>query len=459
MEAMAQVSSNLPPPGAWDTSSLVSWLFLASSLWGAWFTWNAYRPIHRNRHLSVLSFFAGWFTAELPLHHIVWQSAVTAIFLYLGALQHRAGWIGLAITIVSWCGLARLVAGAWSVGSIVDAALEEGLGGEYRGVITAERTAALVPGFDRRQMAFPFPIRRRGVVRVRNVRYARIGDVDVRLDVWHGEGRPSGCPVLLQIHGGAWILGSKNEQGLPLMQLLASRGWVCVSADYRLSPRATFPDHLVDLKRAIAWIREHIAEYGGDPELLVVTGGSAGGHLCSMVALTANDPEYQPGFEQVDTSVAACISFYGIYDFRDREQHWKHTGFRRLLERQVMKATVEAAPDAYDKASPIMRITPDAPPFVVIHGTNDTLVPVESARRFVAAFRAVAREPIVYVELPGAQHAFEIFPSFRTALVLGGVERFLAWLLSRREAALAVGEDAVAEAARAVAKQRESMVG
>lgn len=459
MEPMPQVSSNLPAAAAADPSSLWSWVFLALSLWGAWFTWNAYRPIHRNRHLSVLSFFAGWFTVELPLHHIIWQAVLTVVFIAMGALQHAAGWLGLAITVASWIGLARLVASARSVGSIVDSSLDEGLGGEYRCVITAERTAALVPGFDRRQMALPFPIRRRGVVRVKNVRYARVANFDLRLDVWHGEGRPSGCPVLLQIHGGAWILGSKNEQGLPLMQLLASRGWVCVSADYRLSPRATFPDHLVDLKRAIAWIREHIAEYGGDPELLVVTGGSAGGHLCSMVALTANAPEYQPGFEQVDTSVAGCVSFYGVYDFRDRERHWKHTGFQRLLERQVMKATVDEAPEAFDRASPITRVNADAPPFFVIHGTNDTLVPVESARRFVAALRAVSREPVVYLELPGAQHAFEIFPSFRTALVLGGVERFLAWLLSRREAELARGADDVSEAAAAVAKQRESMVG
>src|SRR5690606_6493103 len=129
-----------------------------------------------------------------------------------------------------------------------------GLGRAYREQISPERVERLLPGFRRRQLALPFPIRRQGVVRVKDVVYAREGRLELRLDVWHGEDRPSGCPVLLQIHGGAWILGSKNEQGLPLMQLLASRGWVCVSADYRLSPRATFPDHLIDLKRAIAWI-------------------------------------------------------------------------------------------------------------------------------------------------------------------------------------------------------------
>jgi acetyl esterase/lipase len=441
-----------------DRSIVVSWLFLVASLWGAWFTWNAFRPIHTQRHLSVVSFFAGWFTLELPFHHLAWQAVVTLGFAAFGAFAHWPGWVGLAVTAASWIGLVRIGLAGWGVDSVVEESLATGLGGDYRESISADRVERLVPGFARRQLLMPFPIRRRGIVRVRDVRFARVGDLDLRLDVWHGEGRPSGCPVLLQIHGGAWILGSKNEQGLPLMQLLASRGWVCVSADYRLSPRATFPDHLIDLKRAIAWIRTHIAEYGGDPELLVVTGGSAGGHLCSMVALTANDPEYQPGFEEIDTSVTACVSFYGIYDFRDRERHWRHSGFRRLLERQVMKASVEEAPEAYDRASPIMRITADAPPFLVVHGTHDTLVPVDAARRFVAAFREVAREPIVYLEVPGAQHAFEIFPSLRTALVLGGVERFLAWILSRREAAL--HPRAAETAAPAVALQdRASVVG
>ena len=97
--------------------------------------------------------------------------------------------------------------------------------------------------------------------------------------------------MLFQIHGGGWVIGSKNEQALPLMYHLARAGWVCVSVDYRLSPQATFPDHLVDCKRALAWVREHVAEYGGDPDFVVVTGGSAGGHLAALVALTPNDAE------------------------------------------------------------------------------------------------------------------------------------------------------------------------
>jgi len=94
----------------------------------------------------------------------------------------------------------------------------------------------------------------------------------------------------------------------------------------------------------------------------------------------------------------------------------------------VLKVPFASAPEAYEKASPLSRLRPDAPPFFVLHGTHDTLVPVEEARRFAAAFRRVARAPLVYAELPGAQHAFDLFPSVRSLLVIPAVERFLAWV-------------------------------
>ena len=112
------------------------------------------------------------------------------------------------------------------------------------------------------------------------------------------------------------------------MNLLAANGWACVAANYRLSPQSSFPDHIIDVKQAIAWIRGNAEAYGFDASFIAVTGGSAGGHLSSLAALTANDPDFQPGFEDVDTSVAACVPFYGIYDFLDRDG---------AFERQSMK--------------------------------------------------------------------------------------------------------------------------
>ena len=231
--------------------------------------------------------------------------------------------------------------------------------------------------------------------------------------------------LLLQIHGGAWITGSRTNQALPLMHRLASEGWVCVSVDYRLSPHATFPEHLIDCKRGLAWIHENIAEHGGNPNFVVVTGGSAGGHLATLLALTANDPEYQPGFEGVDTTVQGCVSFYGVYDFADRHGDVPHPGLSSLMERSVMKAALQEDPEGYDRASPVTRIHPDAPPIFVIHGDKDSLAPVAGARRFVAELRKVSKAPVVYAEIPGAQHAFEMFPSRRTNTVVAGVTHFV----------------------------------
>ena len=162
------------------------------------------------------------------------------------------------------------------------------------------------------------------------------------------------------------------------MSRLAERGWVCVAINYRLSPRATWPDHIIDVKRAIAWVRDHIADHGGDPDFLVITGGSAGGHLSSLAAVTPGLTDFQPGFEEADTSVAAAVPFYGVYDFTDRHG-FANPDLEHLLTDFVFKSRLSEDRDRWDQASPMSHIGPDAPPFFVLHGTNDTLVPVDPA--------------------------------------------------------------------------------
>jgi acetyl esterase/lipase len=413
----------------------MSWLFLLLSLVGAWLTYNTYHPIYAPPRRAALSFFAGWLTAELALHHLAVQALVTLLLIRSGALHAWPGKLGLVVTLVSWVGLWRCYGRGREATSAVERALREALGDNHHAKILPEWSAKFPAHVDWEKILLPFPVRHGEVERLRDIPYARVGGITLKLDVYRQRSRPTHCPTLLQIHGGGWVIGTKNEQGLPLMHHLAAHGWVCVTADYRLSPHATFPDHLVDLKRAIQWIREHGAEYGANPDFLVVTGGSAGGHLAALVALTANDPEYQPGFEDVDTSVHGCVPFYGVYDFTNRHGLWQHEALTELLETRIMKAAYHEAPEAYEKASPMSRVHADAPPFFVIHGDLDTLASVEEARRFVAALRAVSRHPVAYAEIPGAQHAFELFPSLRSLLVVHGVERFVAYLYSQHLAA------------------------
>ncbi|MGB8221715.1 MAG: alpha/beta hydrolase [Polyangiales bacterium] len=391
----------------------VAWAFLVVSLIGAVFTANAFVPVRRIPALFMPSFFGSWLTAELAIHHVFWQSIATLVFVALGALGAWPGWAGLVITLGSWVGLLVLFADGHRARRTFDAALQ--------GIKSTRETQA-VP---RRHVVLPFYKRRSGIQLSRDIEYRRVAGTILKLDVVapavHGRRRPA----IMQIHGGSWVMGDKREQGWPLMSHLAANGWVCFNLNYRLSPGATFPDHLIDLKSGLAWIRKHADHWGIDPGFIAVTGGSAGGHLAALMALTANDPEYQPGFEDVDTSLQAAVPIYGVYDFTGRLGVTRLPFWYQRLERQIMKAFRDEEPEKFRRASPIERIHEDAPPFLVIHGDRDTLAPVEEARQFASHLRQTSNAQVVYAELGGAQHAFDLFCSPRTSHMLGAVLRFL----------------------------------
>lgn len=411
---------------------MIPWIFLAVSLVGAGFTASA---LLRGRRLYVLAlayFFAAWLTSELAFHHLAWQAVATAGFAALGALDHWPGVLGLLVTLCSWAGLVALHHRSRAAAPVLETALCQGLGSTYRELIPAPRAALLHDDAFPPALVHPFRMRKSDVERIKDVPYGEAGPRN-QLDIYRPCTRPNRCPTLLQIHGGGWVIGRKDQQALPLMHHFAARGWVCVAANYRLSPRATFPDHLVDVKRALAWIRGHGEEYGADPEFVVITGGSAGGHLASLTALTANEPELQPGFEAADTSVAACVPFYGVYDFLDRHGFRGSEAMTPFLEKAVMKCPPHASPDHWEKASPIAQVHPGAPPFFIIHGTHDSLAFVEEARAFAQALRAVSHNPVAYAELPGAQHAFEVFHSRRGWHAINAVHRFAEYVYAARQ--------------------------
>jgi len=399
------------------------WVFLAVSLVGAAFTINARWPRRPRSLFTAPSFFAGWFTTELAAHHLAWQVAATAVFAALGAFGGWPGLLGLGITLGSWAGLLALVAASRRSAATVDAALAPLLGAPP--VPARERLPRL-------PLMLPFLLRDRRVAVTRNLRYAPGAGRRHLLDVYRPRAGASGAPVLLQVHGGGWAVGNKRQQALPLVMHLAARGWVVVAMNYRLSPKAAFPAHIVDVKSAIAWIRENIAQLGGDPDFVCIAGGSAGGHLAALAALTANDPEYQPGFEGVDTSVQAVVPFYGIYDWTNRGGYGRgRDGLGGFIERVVFQRRLADDRSAFERASPIYRVRADAPPFLVVHGTGDSLATFDGAVDFVGALREVSREPVAFVALPGAQHAFEVFHSLRADYVVRGAGRFLTWVHGR----------------------------
>lgn len=407
-------------------------LAVIGAILSAAYTANGYRPLSKNGYLSVYTFTYGVFASELPLQVLAPQPVVLAAL--SRGLGRKVGVFTWLLAGLSWLGLVGLDRiGRRAMGPL-DAALDEGLG-------PARRTDS--HGLWDTPAAGGAPATKPGLVRMLTIYrdYARDSDISYGeygrknlLDIWRRHDLPADgrAPVLLQVPGGAWMVGSKRGQAHPLMSHLAEAGWICVSINYRLSPRSTWPDHIVDVKRAITWVKEHIADYGGDPDFIAITGGSAGGHLCALAALTPNHTEFQPGFEDADTRVQAAVPFYGLYDFT-RSDSGIHPMQVPMLEEYVFKQRRTACPEAYREASPITHAGPDAPPFFVLHGSNDSLIPVEQGRSFAARLRAVSDSPVVYAELPCAQHAFDIMGSPRAAHAAVAVEQFLAEIYARRK--------------------------
>jgi acetyl esterase/lipase len=401
----------------------VPYAYLAVTVVGALAVLLSYRPIRREP-LTIVSFALASWTSELALQNIVWQVIATALFIEFGALNAWAGWLGLAIALSSWVGLVGLGVSGLRAADVTAAALAEVRSDGFP--VPTQPTPAVWGRWWRVTRAIP--MKSRAVQVTHNVDYWGDGRPRHRLDVYRSRlVLREKAPVMVYVHGGGWVIGDKREQGKPMMFELVARGWVCVAINYRLSPKGTWPDHIVDVKRALAWVKENVAEYGGDPGFIAISGGSAGGHLCALAALTAGDPSFQPGFEDADTSVQACVPFYGVMDLTSSPEGSAifGPGLVQMLEKTVMKVKEADHPEVFRAASPTYRVHAGAPPFFVLQGENDTLVPVETARTFVQRLRAVSGSPVAYAELPLAQHAFDVVASLRCLATTSAVGDFL----------------------------------
>jgi acetyl esterase/lipase len=394
-------------------------------------TANAIRP-QRSPVLSAPSMALGLPVSELPLQTGLLE---LASLVALGRREAIRGWqgkVGIAAFAASLAGLAFVHRQAAEAGPVLEQALVDAFGPDYgESIAESFRPLNEVP-LTRKQLLVPDMRVRKRYRAARDLSYGDVGKRNY-LDVWRrADLSPDAkAPVLVQIPGGGWTTGRKEGQAEPLMAHLAERGWVCVTVNYRLSPKATWPDHIVDVKRALTWTKTTIVEYGGDPDFVAITGGSAGGHLSSLAALTSHVLDFQPGFEDADTSVAAAVPLYGVYNFTNRHGTGR-ASMEQFLAKVVFKSRLYEDRPRWEQASSITHIGPEAPPFFVIQGTNDSLVPVEQARTFVHELRAHSRQPVAYAEIPGAQHAFEAFPSVRAMATVHAIERFLAYVRNER---------------------------
>ncbi len=246
------------------------------------------------------------------------------------------------------------------------------------------------------------------------------------LDVWRRKDLPAQpAPVLIYVPGGAWVHGRYMGQGSALMSRLAEQGWVCLAIDYRVAPHHRWPRHIIDVKTAIAWARANVDKFGGDRDFVAVAGCSAGGHLSALAGLSPDDPQHRAKLpEGADSSVDAVVGIYGRYDWEDRSTP-ERARFVDFLERVVVKRTIARHPEVFRDASPIARVHRNAPPFLVIHGSRDSVIPVEQARIFVERLRATSCSTVGYLELPGAGHGFDLIDGERAGVAAHATSLFL----------------------------------
>ena len=390
-------------------------LFLVLAILGATLVANAAWP--RSGPLLLLpSWLLAFLTVDLAFFHLAIQVLVAAGFIWAGVLASTSGKLALIIMLSSSVGLILL----WLPNRKAAGAAR---------MIAAEHGLDETPGVPGEFLRRPFSRRRAGVEVERDLEFYRDAEGALKLDLYMQRNDDRRKPVLLYLHGGGWIVGDKKDQGLPLCNHLASLGWACANANYRLCPAATYPDQVVDAKAALAWLRRHADDYGLDPSFIAIAGGSAGGHIAAMTALTPGDATLQPGFEDADTSVQAVVTFYGIYDLTNRLGAHNPQFVTRMVGPLVLKASPDDEPERFTAASPRDQVRHVSQPWLILQGDDDTMAPVAEARDFDTALRAQSQQRVAYAEFPGAIHGFDMYYSPKAIAAVDLTARFLATVL------------------------------
>jgi acetyl esterase/lipase len=377
---------------------MAGWLFLIVSLAGAAIVINAARPL-RGPISLVPSWLLAFLTLDLALFHIAVALLIAGVFVLFGALDSLPGRLALLVTLASAATLLVLWLPSLRAASITDA-------------VADELQLDDVERIPRSLLLRPIPRVREGVEVIRDVPFARPAGRVLAMDIYRGSGHSGKRPGLVFLHGGGWVLGDKREQGLPLCNHLATLGWVCANANYRLSPGATYPDPVDDAQSAVDFLREHSDDYGVDPDFIAIAGNSAGAHIAAMTALTSD-------------SVQAIVTFYGVYDLTNRLGVHGPEFRDRLLGPYVIKAFFDTEPERFHAASPMDHVERASIPWLILQGTRDSLTPMAEAREFARRLREHSTHTVGYAELPGAQHAFDIYNSLRTFAAVELAARFL----------------------------------
>ncbi|MGC9468775.1 MAG: alpha/beta hydrolase [Anaerolineae bacterium] len=269
-------------------------------------------------------------------------------------------------------------------------------------------------------------------------------------DLWlPSEGVPRSGLGVIYLHGGSWQAFDKDVMTRPFFRHLAAQGHVVMDVAYRLAQETDMEGMVGDVKRAIAWLRTNGRALGIDPAKIVLTGGSAGGHLALLAAYTPNSPDLDPpDVQEMDTAVRGVIAYYPVADLRTLTDHWSEQAMHPLatalgralgyfpkegylpwskLAQRLFGAPAKQAEAALLRFSPIAHVGPHCPPTLLLQGLHDHVVPVRDVQDLHAALVTAGR-PTLLVELPQVEHAFDmialqISPPAQAALY--EVDRFL----------------------------------
>jgi acetyl esterase/lipase len=387
--AFVVVASGGAPPVGFLIGFAVVALGVGASLW----------PPSRSGLLGLATWLFTALPNESPFLVFYFIGASTLLTFSDGDLHGASVWVVLGLVAALFAGTAVLVRRSLRAAPAIEQALDHAIGPRWRHTGLVRSIAPRPPW--RRIMFAPLPLFHPGVTRSANLSYGDAGRSN-RLDLYRRRGGGSGGPVLIHLHGGgsSFTPGRKSLYARRLLFRLARQGWVCISATYRLQPAATFPDALVDVKKVIAWARAHAIDHGGDPDRIVLAGSSFGARLATLASFTTNDPAFQPGFERADTSVTAVVGLYGYYG----------------------GITSRNSPPS----SPFDYADRGSAPLLIVHGDQDTLTSPQRARALAEKAAGASDNPVVYAELPGAQHSFDLLSSIRFEAVIDGIQAFAA---------------------------------
>ena len=397
--------------GALRGRNLPAMGYLRRQLVTAALTANAIRPAPRQRTpRSPPSSPAGW-PASWP--RSCWRRAPLDTAAELTVRRRKAGHpdrAGLLLAGAATAGLGYLIVNATRSATHVETTLRDGLGVDYLDELEEPPDAEDLKT-PLREIARPFKLTKPDVEVIRDINYTE-GGKRARLDIYRPKGVDlENAPVLVQVHGGGWTIGNKEQQGLLLMKRMAERGWVCVAMNYRLAPKHPFPAQIVDVKKAIAWTARTSRRTAATRRTSSSPVAPPAVTSPRWPRSRRTTPEYQPGFEDADTSVAGCVPFYGVYDLAGA--HRRPGGGRpaRLLPRpaglQEGPGTTTSTTSWRPRPS---RTSPPTPPTSSCCTAPTTRWShVDQARAFVDALKAESKATVTYAEFPGTQHAFEVF--------------------------------------------------